>query len=107
MKNEKAKKIASIAKSLKDELVAANDYDNAADVRFIEKKYDEIVESNNSKVVMGVDRDILNGTGAWSILRGDKFIASGVIDEPCTKISFDCKISKIADLFNVDQIVVE
>lgn len=57
--------------------------------------------------IMGVDRDILNGTGSWCIMRGNDFIASGSIIEPMTKIKFNARIASIAELFNVDEIAEE
>jgi hypothetical protein len=62
-------------------------------------------ELESVKVVMGVDYDKLLGTGNWTILKGDKFIASGSLSLPYR--NFMNKIEIISELFHVDEMLKE
>ena len=107
IKKKDAEIIANYAKYLKEILIEHSDLESASAVVTIENRYRGIEVNLAHEIVMGVDQDILNGTGSWVIMKGDEFIASGVINEPMTKIKFRARILRIAELFNVDKIIKE
>lgn len=107
IKKKDAEIITNHAKYLKEILIEHNDLESASAIIPIENRYREIEKNLVHDIVMGFDQDILNGTGSWVIMKGDEFIASGVINEPMTKIRFAGRIARIAELFNVDKIIKE